>query len=136
MDAQEFDELMKEPFRVPDLTQVWRQILDLYRDFGFELPLLDAQCQRLSDEDMIKEFQWVYGQYRKFIGTHRAPWLSLQYDLDSLLFKIKEAIEKESKTPVSRAEVIYQAMRNAWLQDLWNHVAWVKENKDEEGKDE
>lgn len=136
MDAQEFDELMEEPFRVPDLTQVWKQIRDTYEEFGFQFPLINAQCERLSDEEMIKEFQWIYGQYRKYIGTRRVPWLSLKHDPQALMDQAKNALEKDSKTPVTRAEVIYQAMRNTWLQDLWNHIAWIYENNSEEGKDE
>lgn len=117
---------------MPDLTQLWQSILETYRNFGFEIPLTDEKGSRMTDNQMVSEFQWIYGQYRKFIGKKKIPWLSLANDLSSLLTEIKEDLKKDSKTPANRAEVIYQAMRNQWLQDTWNHVAWIFENKQEE----
>ena len=84
---------------------------------------------------MIDEYQWIYGQYRKYIGTKKIPWLSMRDDLDKLLLNIKDAIEKDSKTPANRKELVYQTMRNEWLRNTWNHYAWIKEQLMEEDED-
>lgn len=137
MDAKELDELIWEPFNVPDLAQLWPEMLRYHLDMGFRSPLTNSDTGSvLTDSEMIEEFQWIYGQYRKYIGTKKGPWLSMQGDLEKLLANIKDAIEKESKTPANRKELIYQTMRNQWLNDTWNHYAWIIEQLTGEDEDE
>lgn len=130
MDAQEFDELIEEPFKVPDLAELWPEILRHHKDMGFQIPLTDKEKGGvLTDNEMVNEFQWIYGQYRKFIGTKRGPWLSMKGDLIKLLANIEETIEKESETPSDRTKLVYQMLRNEWLHNIWNHVAWMIEQQ-------
>lgn len=128
MDSKELDELFREPFNVPDLAQLWSRIHGYYKDMGFRMPLTDMETGAvLTDNQMIDEYQWIYGQYRKFIGSHKTPWLALTDNLESMLATIKDAIEKDSKTPANRKELVYQVLRNDWLNDTWNHMAWIQE---------
>ena len=137
MDAKELQDLLEEPFKVPDLAQLWPEILRCHRDMGFSIPLTDkAKGGVITDNDMIAEFQWIYSQYRKYIGTKKAPWLSMQTNLPKLIANIQDAIEKDSKTPTDRTELVYQAIRNEWLLKTWNHYAWLIEQLQEEDDDE
>lgn len=136
MDARELDELIREPFNVPDLAQLWSEIHRYYIDMGFREPLTDMDTGAvLTDNQMIEEYQWIYGQYSKFIGTKREPWLSMSDDLEALLENVKDAIERSSKTPSNRKELVYQTIRNQWLTNTWNHVAWIIEQLMEEEED-
>lgn len=136
MDQRELDELIREPFNVPDLAQLWPEIFQYYKDMGFRLPLTDMDTGAvLTDNQVIEEYQWIYGQYSKFIGTKREPWLSMSSDLEVLLANVKDAIEKQSKTPANRRELVYQTLRNQWLLNTWNHVAWIIESLMEEEED-
>lgn len=136
MDAKELDELILEPFNVPDLAQLWPEILKYHSDMGFRTPLTNSETGVvLTDSQMIEEYQWIYGQYRKYIGTKKGPWLSMRDNLDKLLKNIKDAIESDSKTPANRKELVYQMMRNQWLTDTWNHFAWIMEQLMEEEDD-
>lgn len=137
MDREEFDELIEEPFNVPDLAMIWEQMLRLHRDMGFAIPLTDKdKGTKLSDNEMIAEFQWIYSQYKKFIGTKKASLLQLKGNLPSMLATLKQLIEKSSDTPTDRPTLVYQCMRNQWLQDTWNHVAWILEQQMKEEDDE
>ena len=136
MDAKELDELLEEPFNVPDLAQLWPEILRYHTDMGFRMPITNMETGTpLTDNQMIEEYQWIYSQYKKYIGTHRVPWLSMRDNLEALLANIKEAIQKDSKTPENRKELVYQMMRNQWLTDTWNHFAWIIEQLTEEEDD-
>lgn len=137
MNIKELDELLEEPFNVPDLAQLWPEILRYHTDMGFRMPLTNTDTGvELTDTQMIQEYQWIYSQYKKYIGTNRTRWLSMRDSLDRLLATIKEAIEKDSKTPESRRELVYQMMRNQWLTNTWNHIAWIIEQLTEEEDDE
>ena len=128
MRPEVYERIVEEPFNVPDLADVWSKILELHREMGFQIPLTDKDKGTiLSDNEMIAEFQWIYGQYKKYIGTKRTGLLSCKYNLDEMLLNIKDLMEKSSETPVDRPTIIYQSMRNQWLIDTWNHIAWLKE---------
>lgn len=136
MNIKELEELIEEPFNVPDLAQLWPEILKYHTDMGFRLPLTNTDTGvELTDTQMIQEYQWIYSQYKKYIGTNRTRWLSMRDDLDRLLATVKDAIEKDSKTPESRKELVYQMMRNQWLTNTWNHFAWIIEQLMEEEDD-
>lgn len=129
MRAEEFDELIEEPFKVPDLATLWPRILDIHKEMGFSIPLTDKERGTpLSDNDMIEEFQWIYGQYKKYIGTKRSVLLAMKGDLQKMLANISDMIAKQSETPADRPTIVYQTLRNQWLFDTWNHVAWIIEN--------
>lgn len=136
MDAKELDELLEEPFNVPDLAVLWPQILDCHKNMGFSIPLTDKEKGGvLTDNEMVREFQWIYGQYRKYVGTKRLPLLAMRNDLNKMLLNIQDLIDKDSETPEDRTKLVYQVMRNQWLQQLWNHVAWVIEQmEDDDGE--
>lgn len=129
MRAEEFDELIEEPFKVPDLATLWSRILGIHKEMGFSIPLTDKERGTpLSDNDMIEEFQWIYGQYKKYIGTKRSVLLAMKGDLQKMLANISDMIAKQSETPADRPTIVYQTLRNQWLFDTWNHVAWIIEN--------
>lgn len=133
MNAEEYKQLVEEPFNVPDLAMLWPEILNTYKEMGFAVPLTDMEKGTpLSDNEMIREFQWIYGQYRKYIGTKRTQLLSMRDDLDKMLMNIKQLIEKDSETPDERPKLIYQCFRNQWLLNTWNHIAWMIEQQKEE----
>lgn len=133
MNVEEYKQLVEEPFNVPDLAMLWPEILNTYKEMGFAVPLTDMEKGTpLSDNEMIREFQWIYGQYRKYIGTKRTQLLSMRDDLDKMLMNIKQLIEKDSETPDERPKLIYQCFRNQWLLNTWNHIAWMIEQQKEE----
>lgn len=133
MDTKEYTQLVEEPFNVPDLAMLWSQILDLYKEMGFAIPLTDKEKGTpLSDNEMIAEFQWIYGQYRKYVGTKRAQLLSMKDDLQKMLLNIERLLEKDSDTPSDRPTLVYQCFRNQWLLNTWNHIAWIIEQKKED----
>lgn len=137
MRPEVYERIVEEPFNVPDLAIVWSKILELHREMGFDLPLKDKdKGTPLSDNEMISEFQWIYGQYKKYIGTKKTGLLSYKYDLDSMLANLSDLMEKSSETPADRPTIIYQSLRNQWLMDTWNHIAWLKEQKEVEENDE
>lgn len=130
MEPEELDipALVEEPFNVPDLAELWPEILQCHRNMGFQIPLTDKEKGGvLTDNEMIREFQWIYGQYRKYIGTKKNQFLSLRGNLREMLDAIKASLEKESETPTDRTTLVYQAMRNDWLNNTWNHIAWIVE---------
>lgn len=136
MDAKEYKQLVEEPFNVPDLAMLWSEILNTYKEMGFAIPLTDKEKGTpLSDNEMIAEFQWIYGQYRKYIGTKRTQLLSMKDDLNKMLVNIKQLIEKDSETPADRPTLVYQCFRNQWLLNTWNHIAWIIEQKEEENNE-
>lgn len=138
MEREELDELIEEPFKVPDLAQLWPEMLRHHTDMGFRIPLTDDEKGGvLTDNEMIQEFQWIYGQYKKYIGTKKKAWLAMKGELPKLIDTIKDTLEKESVTPKNRSELIYQTMRNQWLLNAWNHYAFVIEmlEEPEEGED-
>lgn len=136
MRPEEFNELIEEPFKVPDLAMVWPSILEIHKDMGFSIPLTDPdKGTSMSDNEMISEFQWIYGQYKKYIGTRKNMLLPMKGDLDKMLMNIQDMIEKDSETPLDRRTIVYQTLRNKWLLDTWNHVAWVVEQQKEEEED-
>ena len=133
MEPEELKDLVEEPFKVPDLAQMWPDILRCHKEMGFQFPLTDKEKGTvLTDNEMVSEFQWIYGQYRKYIGTKKGPWLELRGDLGKMLANIKAAIEKDSETPADRTTLVYQTMRNQWLVNTWNHIAWVLEQLGED----
>lgn len=133
MNAEEYKQLVEEPFNVPDLAMLWPEILNTYKEMGFAVPLTDKEKGTpLSDNEMIAEFQWIYGQYRKYIGTKRTQLLGMRDDLNKMLLNIKQLIEKDSETPSDRPMLIYQCFRNQWLLNTWNHIAWIIEQQKEE----
>lgn len=126
MEAKEFDELVEDPFNVPDLAMLWPDILRIHSEMGFAIPLTDqTRGTQLSDNDMIKEFQWIYGQYKKYIGTRRNGLLALKSDLPKMARSIQDLINKDSETPTDRPTLIYQCLRNEWLVRTWNHIEWM-----------
>lgn len=136
MGPEEFNELIEEPFKVPDLAMVWPNILEIHKEMGFSIPMTDPDKGTvMSDNEMIKEFQWIYGQYRKYIGRKKSELLSMKDNLDKMLMNILEMIEKDSESPSNRSTIIYQSLRNKWLLDTWNHVAWIIEQRKEEEND-
>ena len=133
MDPKEYKQLVEEPFHVPDLAVLWQDILQLHKEMGFAVPLTDKEKGTpLSDNEMIAEFQWIYGQYKKYIGTKKSQLLNMRDDLPKMLLNIQSLMEKSSDTPVDRPTLIYQSFRNKWLIDTWNHIAWIIEQKEEE----
>lgn len=139
MTNEELREELEEPFNVPDLAKLWPDILQQHINLGFSIPLTDGnKGNRLPDNEMLAEFQWIYGQYKKYIGTKRGPWLSIAGNLVSLLEVIKDAIDKDSETPNTRQSLIYQTMRNQWLDNAWWHYRdlYLRMVSDEEEDDE
>lgn len=136
MEAEEYRKFVEEPFNVPDLAMLWPDILNIHKEMGFAIPLTDKEKGTpLSDNEMISEFQWIYGQYRKYIGTKRAQLLSMSNDLERMLLNIEQLIEKDSDTPTDRPTLVYQSFRNQWLVNTWNHIAWMIEQQKEDEDD-
>lgn len=128
MDRKEFDKIIEEPFNVPDLANMWEEILNVYKMMGFSIPLTDKERGTpLSDNDMIREFQWIYGQYKKFIGTKKSSILSTKDNLNKTLMVLENLIEKNSESPSDRPTIVYQLLKSRWLHMTWNHIAWMIE---------
>lgn len=137
MEARELDELIEEPFKVPDLAELWPEILRAHEDMGFRIPLTNKEKGgQLTDNEMLREFQWIYSQYCKYIGTKRAPLLAMRGDLAKMLANVEDLIAKSSETPKDRTCLVYQKLRNDWLLKVWNHVAWIIEQQMEEKEDD
>lgn len=137
MEAGEFDALVEEPFNVPDLATMWPEIMECHRNMGFQFPLTDKEKGNvMTDNEVIREFQWIYGQYRKYIGTKKSHLLAMRGDLPKMLANIRDLIDRDSDTPEDRTKLVYQTMRNQWLVNTWNHMAWVLEQLQGEEDDE
>lgn len=138
------DEIIKtfeEPFKVPDLSGSWHMVLDAYNQCGFIQPLED-NGHRMNDDEIVKEFGWVHGQYRKFIGTTRSKLRTqdkLDYTkLDQLIEYMQQQLAKDNDVPTTRQMLVYQVMKTQWLDSTINYLRWLQAemNNDDEELDE
>lgn len=141
------DEIIKtfeEPFNVPDLAGSWYLVLEAYRQCGFELPL-NGNGHRMSDDEIVQEFAWVHGQYRKFIGRTRSVLKTddlMDYTkLDQLIEWMTEALAKDNDVPDNRKMLVYQVMKTQWLDSTISYLKWLSgeaaaNNNDEGVEDE
>lgn len=134
MESDDIDVMLDVPFQVPDLVNMWPDILSKYKELGFQIPLTDKEKGGpITDNEMISEFQWIYGQYRKYIGTKKGEVLGYRGNLNDMVSFIENnMIGKSYETPDDRAKLIYQAMRNQWIMDLWSYITNIRESLSED----
>lgn len=90
----------------------------------------------LSDEERIKEYQYVNEQLRKFVFRSQDSILDHGSDLDSMKNEVATMLARSPEYAEDRKKLIYNFMRDAWLVEVYNIIDYLIENADEEEEDE
>lgn len=111
----ELDEVITNKFMMHCFADFYIEIHGCYDIFGFSDPLSDTQ--------RINEYKYVYEQLLKYIFGCQDKILNKEKDY---LKSYNEAIKMREKTITStteRKKLVYQKLRNDWLDDLINGIA-------------
>lgn len=112
-------------FRMRDFRTMWDIIYNEY-----ETKHLGTS---LDDAEMISEFQYITQQLRKYISNHQDQILDHGADFDGMLEEVESLLSNAGEYAKERKELVYTFMRDQWLIELYDGIAWLKENSlDEE----
>lgn len=122
MDTKESIEHFFVPFNLVDF---WPRIAAKYDYFKF--------TDHISDAERYGEFVWINEQFRKFIGTKKAPVMKHIYNLEKMREYVESLIvdsAEKADTDCIRAWLVYTALRNEWLQSLLYTITMLMEDQD------
>lgn len=112
-------------FMTPGFTDMWPRIKRLYADMGF--------TDRLSDQETISEYKFVYEQLRKYIGSHYEQVMRHMTDWNGMFDEVKALAEKAPEPAQERRSIVYACLRNEWLMGLLSQIAMnIEIEKDED----
>ena len=117
-------EVLDSFFMMKDFRSMWDIIYNEY-----ETKHLDTW---MYDDEMLKEFQYINQQLRKYISSHQDQIMDHGSDFEAMLKEIEELLGTASEYADSRKELIYNFLRDQWLVELHDGIVWLMENADEE----
>ena len=117
-------EVLDSFFMMKDFRSMWDIIYNEY-----ETKHLDTW---MYDDDMLKEFQYINQQLRKYISSHQDQIMDHGSDFEAMLKEIEELLGTASEYADNRKELIYNFLRDQWLVELHDGIVWLMENADEE----
>lgn len=86
----------------------------------------------LTDEERIKEYQYVNEQLRKFVFKSQDTILGHGSDLDSMQEEVATMLSRSPEYADDRKKLVYNFMRDAWLVEVYNIIGYLMENSEEE----
>lgn len=117
-------EVLDSFFMMKDFRSMWDIIYNEY-----ETKHLDTW---MYDDEMLKEFQYINQQLRKYISSHQDQIMDHGSDFEAMLKEIEELLGTASEYADTRKELIYNFLRDQWLVELHDGIVWLMDNADEE----
>ena len=116
--------ISEERFTIPSFVEFWPTAMSIREAYKFSA--------KLNDADLLAENKKIYVDYKKYIFAHQDAIMAREELPEEALAFVASLIEKAPSTPASRAAVIYQALRDSWLIDLYNEIAmYINETTEE-----
>lgn len=120
MAKSEVYQTLESAMMIPTFVSLWPEIDQFYKKLNFQ--------DVLPDRERIEEYKYISNQLAKFVGTHFEEFLSYEDDLTKLLEVIRQQIATpDSTVPNERKKIVYLAMRDEWLNQMWNVVYMLRE---------
>lgn len=114
-------------FSYDDFEQAWADLNSMYEQLKFSDPL--------SDEQRIKEYKYVHQQLKKYIGSKRGEVLACDNVID-MVNVVEQMILKQREYGDTRADIVYNFMRDHWLTGLYNVLSQMAVSEVEDEEDE
>lgn len=119
--------IFDEAFAVPDFIQLWPEIQRQYNDLGF--------TDTLTDEERIREYNWIVQQLRKVISTKQGQIQSYAEDLPKML-EVLEDFKRKNRSRdtayVDRKHLVLGVLRDQWVNSFIVNISIEIEQSKEE----
>lgn len=113
-------------FRSEDFEHTWMECKNMYEILGFR--------DQISDEEMIKEFKYIAQQLRKYKFSKQDDVLSCD-NYEKMAECAGQMIAKAPEYGNTRAEIVYNFLRDHWLVDMYNTLIQAAGYMNEEDED-
>lgn len=81
----------------------------------------------LADEERIREYKYVTEQFRKYLASHQDQVLAHGSDFDGMLQEMRRLMAQASEYRTTRKELVYAFLRDKWIAEATNAIAWIAE---------
>jgi len=105
-------------FQDQAFENTWADMKHEYETLGFR--------DNISDEIMIAEFKYIAQQLRKYKFSKQDQIVNKE-SVEDMMHEVESLIGKASEYGNTRAEIVYNFLRDHWLIDMYNALARVKE---------
>ena len=102
--------VLEDASEVPSLVEFYPTLSQWYDTFGFTDQITDAQ--------RLAEYGQILQQFKKFVGSNRRAIADLADDTDKLTKYVKDLFPGQAEYPKTRVEIVYQALRNSFINTL------------------
>ena len=113
-------------FQDEAFEQTWGEIKQEYEYLGFR--------DSITDETMISEFKYIAQQLRKYKFSKQDQVLAND-SFEDMAREVENLIGKASEYGNSRAEIVYNFLRDHWLIGMYNTLMRAAQMEDEEDED-
>ena len=113
-------------FVSPSFYEMYVHLNSKYRDLDF--------TDKISDSERIAEYKWIAGQFNKYIGKQQVNIMKHDNRID-MLKEIEELIDKTQEYGDTRKAIVYNIVRDDWLNNFANLLEVYQEEEDEEEED-
>lgn len=114
---------IQDNFAVYTFTDCYFRLRALWDQYSF--------TDHLSDEEMIAELRKVYTDFKRYIFSKESAVMKHEHNLSSMLEVVMQLQSKTSDKAETRAELLYNALRDEWLNQLHGAIVDTM-NTDEE----
>ena len=106
---------IQDNFAVYTFTDCYFRLRALWDQYSF--------TDQLPDEEMIAELRKVYTDFKRYIFSKESVVMKHEHNLSNMLEAVMQLQSKTSDKAETRAELLYNALRDEWLNQL--HMAIV-----------
>ena len=113
-------------FSADDFEQIWVELNQLHEMLGF--------TPYESDEAKISEYKYVTQQLRKYMASKKGAVIGCD-SVQDMVACVEDLIDKQREYGNTRADILYNFMRDHWLVQLYNvlsRMAAIQENEEED----
>ena len=87
---------------------------------------------QLSDAEMIAELRKVYTDFKRYIFSKESVVMKHKHNLSAMLETVMELQAKTSDKATDRAELMYNSLRDEWLNQLHSAIVDTMNEEAEE----
>ena len=114
-------------FNMPSFYNMFIILNSKYEELNFK--------DKISDSERIAEYTWITQQYRKYISRQHDVILA-HNKLEDMLKEIEEMISKANEYGSNRKEIVYNAIRDEFLTNVYRIIEIWLTDVDDEGMEE
>lgn len=115
----DLDEDIRNSFYVCSFEDFWLEVNDWYNTFGFQ--------DKLTDKQRKDEYKYIYTNFLKYVFKNQDKILNKDNDYKKMYDYCINLRTKTQTIPESREKIVYNKMRNNWIDNLINKLLEMQE---------